>query len=146
MESILTKILQFKALILAGTAPFPAYDAAMRQWVNHWPILVGFDGDTTMQHNATETIGHTAKKACRLCAFEGCSVRNTAGTGSAVRWLGYNAPLLLALPAHQEIEAVRRAMKLVTSLRQFSQDTTPAHVAQRLQALVQELHNIVSFL
>jgi hypothetical protein len=126
--------------------PFPAYDAAMGKWVSHWPILVGFDGDTPMQHNASETIGHTARRACRLCAFEGCSVRNLAGTGSAVRWLGYNAPRLQALPAHQEVEAVHRALKLVTALRQLSQDTEPAHLTERLQALVQELHNIVSFL
>jgi hypothetical protein len=112
-----------------------------------WPLLVSFDGDTPMQHSASETIGHTGRNACRLCAFRGTWVpTGETGRGGATRWLGNDGAVEVRLPADRELDAVRQAQRDLGDLQRVGIDAPPDEALRLLLSASRSIHEVTGFL
>lgn len=85
--------------------PLELWDAQLQRMVSHSPVLISFEGDTPFVGSGSESVGHSAKRACRVCAHMG-AVR--PGT-STVRWTAYGVKVSRSLPRKRTPAAVTRS-------------------------------------
>jgi hypothetical protein len=130
----------------AGARSFKVLDANFGKEVSMWPLLVSFDGDTPMQHSASETIGHTGRAACRLCAFRGTWVPTSeTARGGATRWLGNDAPVEVRIPAVSALDAVRRALTDVERLQKTPSNAPAGNILQSALSVRDNIPEIANF-
>ena len=99
-------------LVYCAGVPLQVYDGALQKYVNHWPILIGFDGDTPMQHNVSQCVGDTAKIACRLCSFNASTVPQPIDADgkrpkALTKWLGYSQCVPTRVPQEEAQKSIR---------------------------------------
>lgn len=68
-----------------GTAPIPVTLPDGRK-IRVWPVLACVEGDIPWMEKITNSVGHTAKRACFRCATNGVWIAAANAVRYAPRW------------------------------------------------------------